>query len=196
LGYKSSFKLFYSLNRILVLTAILLFFNATNASSQAQTKHSGKDSAKSTKVVKPFIYLGPGLGLDYGGVGVKFECLPAKFLGLFAGGGWNIAGLAYNAGVSVKMAPRKIWTPVIVGMYGYNGVLAIKNPQQGWTYRLVYYGFSAGAGFEGNVGEGRRNKYSIMVFYPFREEFNRDANDVKAFHLPFTVSFGLNFGIY
>jgi hypothetical protein len=184
------------MNRLSVLSVVIFLFVANLANAEDRQPPVHKDSTHTVDFRKPFIYLGPGLGLDYGGVGVKLECLPVKFLGLFAGGGWNIAGLAYNAGVSVKIAPRKMWTPVVVGMYGYNGVLAIRDPYQGWIDRWVYHGFSAGAGFEGNVGEGRRNKYSIMVFYPFREEFNRDANEAEAFYLPFTVSFGFNFGMY
>jgi hypothetical protein len=184
------------MNRLSVLSVVIFLFVANLANAEDRQPPVHKDSTHTVDFRKPFIYLGPGLGLDYGGVGVKLECVPVRFLGLFAGGGWNIAGLAYNAGVSVKLAPRKLWTPVVVGMYGYNGVLAIRDPYQGWVERWVYYGFSAGAGFEGNVGEVHRNKFSILAFYPFREEFNRDANDAEAFYLPFTVSVGINFGMY
>ena len=39
------------------------------------------------------IYLGVGGGLDYGGLGVKFEFLPIKHFGVFVGAGYNLGGV-------------------------------------------------------------------------------------------------------
>lgn len=36
------------------------------------------------------VYLGLGMGLDYGGVGAKVEYLPIKNVGVFAGLGFNL----------------------------------------------------------------------------------------------------------
>src|SRR5690349_17100641 len=65
-------------------------------------------------------FLGIGLGLDYGGIGMKLEFLPIKALGLFGGFGYNLVQPTYNAGASLKLAPGKRGTPVISCMYGYN----------------------------------------------------------------------------
>jgi hypothetical protein len=155
-----------------------------------------KDTTAKARIEKPSVYLGLGFGLDYGGIGVKLEYLPIKYLGVFAGAGTNFVDLGYNAGLNIKFTPNENATFVLSCMYGYNGILIIKDGYTGEiTSRKVYYGFTGGGGVEGSVGRHRHNKYSVMIFYPFRDEFKRDADKANATYLPLTISFGFSFGM-
>lgn len=140
------------------------------------------------------VFLGPGLGLDYGGLGLKAEVQPLKNLGFFAGGGYNLVDLAYNAGLSFKMMTNKNLQPVIVGMYGYNGVIKIqKRPDLSRTY----YGFTAGTGVE---IYDRRNKLTFHLLVPFRrkefkewhDELEEMGYEFKTGVIPFTITVGYN----
>jgi len=145
-------------------------------------------------------YLGLGTGMDYGGLGFKFEYLPIKHLGLYAGAGYNFLGIGLNAGASFKLLPDRRLSPVVMGMYGYNGVISIKGASK---YNKTYYGFSAGAGAELKLGE-RDNTLYFGVFYPFRNQpFHNDYDAVIADRhvfisqdlLPVTFSVGFNFSL-
>ena len=184
------------MNRLSVLSVVIFLFVANVVNAQQQKTQPPKDTTAKAKIERPSVYLGPGFGLDYGGIGVKVEYLPVKFLGIFAGAGSNFVDLGYNAGVNVKVTPNENATLVLSCMYGYNGVLIVKNGYTGEiASRKVYYGFTGGGGLEGSVGKHRHNKYSVMIFYPFRDEFKRDADKANATYLPLTISFGFNFGM-
>jgi len=49
------------------------------------------------------LFLGIGAGLDYGGIGIKTEFVTSDNLSFFAGTGYNLLDLAYNAGVIYKI---------------------------------------------------------------------------------------------
>jgi hypothetical protein len=136
---------------------------------------------QSSKPIKrPMIYGGPGIGLDYGGLGVKIEYLPVKWLGLFGGAGYNFNGLGTNGGLSFKGFPDYSSTPVLMVMYGYNAVMKVKDALNNTEiFSETYYGFSAGAGYDFLVGKNR-NKISIALVVPFRSnDFNEQYNDFK-----------------
>ena len=55
------------------------------------------------------VYLGLGMGLDYGGVGAKVEYLPVKNVGVFAGLGFNLLSVGWNVGATYKiMSDKKV----------------------------------------------------------------------------------------
>lgn len=72
------------------------------------------------------LFIGPGIGFDHGGIGVKAEFQPVKYVGIFAGAGYNLANVGVNAGIIYNVLPDKRVTPVITAMYGYNAVLKLK----------------------------------------------------------------------
>ena len=144
-------------------------------------------------------YLGLGLGLDYGGIGIRMEFLPIKALGIFGGLGYNLVNPGYNAGLSWKLAPGKRGTPVITGMYGYNAAIKIKY-STGRTEGHTYNGFTAGVGFELH-NKSMRNKLLCQILVPFRsssfkndyDQFKRQGVDLKRVpDVAFTI--GYNFG--
>jgi hypothetical protein len=148
----------------------------------------------------PKIFLGLGLGLDYGGLGVKCEYLPLKYLGLSLGLGYNLQGPGINLGASFKPLPGKKIQPVATLLYGYNAVIVIQDRVE---KNKTYYGFSAGLGGALRVGK-KGNKLSLNIFYPFRSK--RLQDDYEALQndptitldtelLPIAYSIGFNWAI-
>ncbi len=160
-----------------------ILFQFGNLSVEAQTP----------KQKKLDCYVGLGAGLDYGGVGTKTEFLPAKFLGVFLGIGYNLVGLAANAGLSFKIMPKRDITPVVLAMYGYNGairskIMTINGPS---VFRKTYKGLTFGVGSEFDIGKSLKNKISVIILGPIRDrEYYEDMQN----YVPLTLSVGFNWG--
>src|SRR5687768_8932303 len=88
---------------------------------------------------------GFGMGISYGGFGGRLSVLPAKQVALFAAGGYNLNGFGYNLGAEVRLLPGKKVVPVLLAMYGYNGVIVVRGAEQ---YNKTYYGPTMGGGVE------------------------------------------------
>lgn len=140
---------------------------------------------------RPDCYIGIGAGLDYGGYGTKAEILPIKFVGLFAGIGYNLANIGFNGGLSFKVLPKKNITPTLLAMYGYNGVISYTLPYTRDVYKSVYYGFTTGVGIDFHLGKRKFNKLTTEFLVPFRKQEFYDRSD---YALPFTFTVGFNFG--
>ena len=145
--------------------------------------------------------LGLGLGLDYGGIGLQLQCRPAAPLVMFAGGGYALAGLGYNAGVQGRILPAAKWCPYVVAMYGYNAVIMVKGASE---YNEIYFGPSIGFGVENHKRGDYRSFWRFQLLVPFRPDaFEKDMNDLKANPNvkieseppPFAFSVGYHFGI-
>lgn len=117
---------------------------------------------------KPF-YIGFGLGMDYGGIGGKFEYMFADFTGLFLGVGSNFNGIGINGGVMIKPLHRKQVTPYLLGMYGYTGTVKIEGASQ---FNMTDYGISTGGGIE--IKTMNLNIWQIGIVVPFRSQEFRD----------------------
>ena len=149
---------------------------------------------------KQQVYLGLGMGLDHGGLGVKAEYLPIKYFGIFGGVGYNFLSAGWNAGATCKILPNKRVSPNLMVFYGYNGVTkAIGAPE----YNMTSYGVTVGANLDIFLGISG-NKLSFGLFVPIRSsEFmnNYDAmrNDPKiemiSNLLPIAFSAGFNFAL-
>lgn len=179
---------------------IFLLFISASARAQDSTQHHSKSLfGNGHLVIKP----GIGLGLDYGGIGIKAEFVLADWLGVFGGFGYNLISPVYNAGASFKLMPQKKATPVILAMYGYNAGLKIKNVSpfgQNEILSKTYYGFTAGAGVE--VGYGTKgNKACFSILVPFRskefhdtyDDFKNRGYEFKPPVLPIAITIGLMF---
>ena len=78
--------------------------------------------------------------------------------------GYNIVGLGYNFGVSLKALPNQRVCPYLIEMYGYNAVIKITGLS---GYDKIYYGPSAGLGLE--IWNRRRfNYFNFEFILPFR----------------------------
>ncbi|MCO5241669.1 MAG: hypothetical protein M9904_16595 [Chitinophagaceae bacterium] len=165
------------------LAAILFFFVSVSAQSSQS------------------LFVGPGFGFDHGGIGVKGEYQPVKYVGIFAGVGYNLATVGANGGVIYNMLPDKRVTPVITAMYGYNAVMKVKY-LNGTDYG-VYNGLTIGAGADFKLGRSQRSKINVNLLVPFRNadffrEYNliRQNGTIKQDIVPIAFSFGWNFSIF
>ncbi len=145
-------------------------------------------------------YLGIGLGLDYGGFGIKFEYIPVKHFALFGGAGYNLASISGNAGVAYKILPDKKLCPNILMMYGYNGVFKGEDSYAA-KYDMTSYGFTLGVSLD-ILSVGKGNKFTVALLVPFRskkfmDNYDAAKNDsnleIKQALLPVAFSLGYNF---
>ena len=170
---------------ILLLLAFIVTIKLNKAMAQSEQK----------------ALIGIVAGLDYGGLGLKGEFQPVKYLGIFAGFGYNFSDPAYNAGFSFKITPGKKICPTIVAMYGYNAVIKL-DYGNGNTSGKTYYGPSVGAGCEVLSRDGKKN-WTFEIFVPFRssafhDEYDALKNSGVEFSpdiLPVTFTIGYNFSI-
>lgn len=160
--------------------------------------HAQEDVAD--RMAPATITIGPGLGLDFGGLGVQLSGRPLPMLNLLLGVGYNLNGAGINAGAAWRVLPKKRFCPYLVGLYGYNAVIAVRGDE---GYTQTYYGPSAGVGLE--IHPKRRGGHlQLAVFLPFRsQEFSDDLDRVKADPvvdlrtepLPIAFSLGYHFGL-
>ncbi|HEX3768627.1 MAG TPA: hypothetical protein VHT72_09635 [Puia sp.] len=136
--------------------------------------------------------MGPGIGLDYGGIGVQMIAYPQKNIGIFFGGGTAIAGFGYNAGIKLRIQkPGSPVDPFFMAMYGYNAV-GISDADKGLN--RIFYGPSFAIGFDLHKRRNSLGYWSFALLVPIR---NSDAvawarNNGTGF-TPITVSFGYKF---
>ena len=143
------------------------------------------------KTPHKIVYLGAGVGQEFGGFGMSAEVIPDPYVGIFLGGGYNLATPACSFGVSVKMLPKTRITPVFLAMYGYNA--AVRYYEYNRIKGKSYYGFSFGIGTEIKLGRSQ-SKISLSLLYPFRSEEAKYA--LKGWNNknvpPFTFGIGLH----
>ncbi|MBN1819921.1 MAG: hypothetical protein JXR31_17120 [Prolixibacteraceae bacterium] len=147
--------------------------------------------------------LGIGIGLDHGGIGGNLTLYPTKNIGVFGGFGYAFAGVGYNAGVKLRFVsdnPKSGYVPYIVGMYGYNTVIHVKNAS---SLDKFFYGPSVGIGLDIRPGNPDKKSYwSLSLLYPVRssdvEDYREDLEnhhsvvfDSELIPLAFTISYRL-----
>ena len=145
------------------------------------------------------INLGGGIGIDYGGLGVKLNCLPEKYLVLFVGVGYNLVNAGYNAGISYRFMPSKKTCLYYTLMYGYNAVFKVENYS---AFDRVFYGPSTGLGIEIHSKNNRPNFINIELLVPIRlQEYHNYLHDlknspfikIKSEPWPVSLSLGMHF---
>ncbi|MDR0754317.1 MAG: hypothetical protein LBF04_02900 [Prevotellaceae bacterium] len=146
------------------------------------------------------IYLGLGIGFDYGGIGGKIEYLPTKHFGLFGGLGHNMLSVGWNMGATYKILPDRKASPNLTVLYGYNGTY-IGEDSYAEKYNMTSYGFTFGATIDVKTKNG--NKWSFGLFFPirsskFKRNYDAAKNDPEVNHLfevdmPIGISAGYNF---
>ena len=140
------------------------------------------------------IYIGAGVGLDYGGIiGGKIEYLPEKHLGLFVGLGSNLYSLGWNLGASYKILPDMKISPNLMAFYGCNAILRVEGIQ---TYNVTSNGFTIGGNLDIKVNS-KGDKLSIGLFFPFRSDYfndyyNRPDIEIKREITSIVISVGFN----
>ncbi len=147
------------------------------------------------------LYVGPGLGFDHGGIGLKAEYQPGKHIGIFGGAGYNLANIGANAGLIYNVLPDKNITPVLTAMYGYNAVIKVTYLGGGDDF-AVYNGLTVGGGVDFKYGRNKRQKINVNLLFPLRsssfyETYRHieDNGEVQRPVYPVAVSFGWNYAI-
>lgn len=153
-----------------------------------------------SKTTKPKAYLGFGLGLDYGGIGLKAQYQPIPYLGILAGVGFNLYEPGYNLGIEILPLPNKKLQPVLFAMYGYNALVLVKN----WSeVSKTYYGASVGAGLFLHTGK-KGNNFGLSLIVPFRDPaYAENVRKIEQTGLSINnkpgdvlISFGFNIRLY
>jgi hypothetical protein len=199
------------LKQILTTTPIRVYENdklipSQHVPSAVAPAHQQKESVLAKRIIesqgKPVGSFGLGIGLDYGGFGGRFTLNPSKYVGIFAAGGYVVAGFGYNVGLTTRLAPDKRTVPIFSFMYGYNAAIKVSGAPQ---YDKIYYGPSIGFGLEMKVGRHYKNFWTVELIVPFRsQQFDTDINAIKnnpsisslATPLPIAVSAGFHFGFF
>lgn len=137
--------------------------------------------------------IGFGMGLDYGGFGLKVGLLSFRYVELFGGAGYNLLEIAGNAGLSIKILPDSKFCPYISGMYGYNAVDVTSVSGSGpikYKNGETYYGVSVNGGVRITLSE--KVFLNTGITFPFRAD-EATADGQK--YYPVLVSLGLHFQI-
>ncbi len=145
-----------AMRKITIFFAIIALFHSF---ANAQTEEYPPQTEK--------VNLGIGAGFDYGGVGINMLFYPQKNIGLFAGGGYALAGVGYNIGLKGRffLKDDAAVTPFVMGMYGYHSAVKIKDNS---NLSKLFYGPTFGAGIDWRVGELRKNYIAIALTVPLR----------------------------
>lgn len=130
------------------------------------------------------IYLGFGLGLDYGGMpGANLMYTPSRKTAIYLGVGNAFVGVGVNGGVSYRFQSSKKNTkvvPFITGMYGYNAVIRVVNDR---TLSKIFRGPTFGAGIELHGNQARLNHWSFAILVPIRDaEVDEYIDHLENFH--------------
>lgn len=155
------------MSKTVIFFLFLLFSQATISFAQ--------DYYNEAEGRSPF-YLGLGTGLDYGGLGIKLEYQPIKYLGISGSLGFNLQGPGINLGVSFYPLPNKKLQPLATLLFGYNAAIIVANKEE---LNKTYYGISPGIGAALKTGK-KGNKLYLAIFYPLRNQsFKEDYEALK-----------------
>lgn len=150
------------------------------------------------------VHLGPGIGQEFGGIGVQLNVRIVPSVVFFTGLGYAIGGPGVNAGGQWRILPERRFCPTLSAMYGYVAAIRLVNKSTDTVqFQKVYYGPSFGAGVDLN---GRRNTnfLRLAIIYPVRpQRYEDDVEKLKADPAvrsfselpPITVSVGYFFTI-
>ena len=158
------FKYYHNLEGSVYILKIkdIISIRYQNGQVEAFQTENRKNTKTLSDLDQDSFYFGMGVGLDYGGMGGKFEIFPIKHFGVFAGVGYNLLSVGCNVGVAYKGSPNDDVSTNFVIMYGYNSVL------KGTRYdNAISYGLTIGAIIDYKI---KNNKLSTGFFIPFRSK--------------------------
>ncbi len=144
------------------------------------------DKEVDAKNHKPFLDLGFGWGINYGGfLGLKVSFVPISRIALFGAIGTYFSKIGWNTGINLyilEKSDKNIFRPYLNASYGVNGYLHIQyGYSEGMTfgnYDAFYNSFSLGVGTEVRYGKSRNNGPNIHIGYIFPND--KMQNDLKS----------------
>lgn len=142
--------------------------------------------------------LGFGMGMDYGGLGMRVTGYPSKAIAVFGGLGYAFAGVGFNGGVNANFKQKGRVRGYATAMYGYNGALVVTGDIQ---MKKFYYGPSFGLGLKLESRRNDMNFWNFELLLPVRDPAFEDTvkdlqnNGVSMSPvLPIAWSIGYHFG--
>lgn len=136
--------------------------------------------------------IGAGVGLEYGGLGIRVSGPVTKHFSLLGGVGYNFLDIGVTGGVSYEPFLKGNLRPEIIALVGANAVITDHGDLHP-RFSRTYYGPSVGAGVHYYLG-ANDNFINIKAIFPFTTTHYQDAidegNDVKT--IPFYVSVGFH----
>ncbi len=171
---------------------LCIFILSTSFNAIAQETKSNQDFSK--------MYIGPGIGFDYGGFGLKFEYLPKKNFSFFAGAGYNFNSLGWNVGTSLKLPVSNKVSINPMFFYGYNATLVVRGKSY---YNDTSYGVTFGANVDIKLNDAN-DKLSVGLFVPLRSKKFMDHYEyvknlpyfsMNSKLMPIGISIGYNIAI-
>jgi hypothetical protein len=138
--------------------------------------------------------LGLGVGLDYGGVGIKIPMISFRpWAQLFGGLGYNGDGAGFNTGILIRSSPKHQISTYFTLMYGYNGVLITESVGGKQRTERTFYGPSFGGGIEFRNREGA-DFFTFGLLFPVRsEKFDDSSQLVKTIRRPGEVVLSIGY---
>lgn len=108
------------------------------------------------------LFVGVGVGLDHGGLGLHIEGRFTQSVSIFLGVGYNTQPVGWNAGLNYRFLPARKVCPYATAMYGYNAVSTTISSSS-FSSRN-HYGPSFGAGVELQFASGKRFlRFGLLV---------------------------------
>lgn len=142
---------------------LIIFLNSLPAFLIAQ------DTIQESSSMKSKLFLGFGIGLDYGGtLGVNLTYFPHERIGIFAGVGNAVSAFGYNIGSTYRLLPKKDksrFIPYIEVMYGFNAAVLIHFRDK---LNRQFDGPTLGIGFEYHHHPEKLNYWAFDVLFPIR----------------------------
>ncbi|MFD2037687.1 hypothetical protein ACFSKL_23030 [Belliella marina] len=167
---------------LLIICLLVLSLNVS-----AQNLSSSKGSST----------MGIGMGLPYGGFGLKFNHHILNYFSAFGGVGYNLVGIGVNGGLNFTVPTEKNAEFYFTGMYGYNAVMKFENYS---ALNTTYYGASLGSGIKINSQRHEGRYWDIGILAPLRN--SRYKSDIKYFESsieskpwPVQLYFGYHFSL-
>lgn len=143
---------------------------------------------------------GLGLGLSYGGIGIKLGTNIANHTTLFGGVGYQIAGAGYNFGLLYAVQSASLTEFYLIGMYGTNAGIISDGRELG----ELFTGPTFGVGIKVNSRKKEGNFWDIGVLVPIKSQDFYDRRDdflnnpfISGFRdpSPIQINIGYNFDL-
>ena len=143
--------------------------------------------------------LGLGMGLPYGGVGIRIGTNLSDGFNLFGSLGYQLAGVGYNLGLRKDFGNTSMTQFYMLAMYGTNAAIKIIDLSE---YDKVYTGATVGAGVKVNSRRKEGNYWDFGLLLPFRSssyerDFKAADNDPRVGEFvapwPVLITVGYNF---
>lgn len=160
----------YKMKNITLKTLLILLVFVKSIDCSGQDGHLSNEAGVAS--------FGLGLGLNYGGIGVKTSYNIMDNMNLFLGLGYQIVDVGYNVGLAYTFASSRRADFYLSGMYGVNAGTKIVGLDE---YDNLFTGPSFGMGIKLNSLKKEGNYWDFGILVPIRASGYDDVlDDIKS----------------